>query len=40
LHYNGFDVVQAYGDFTKGPLTRDSDVMVFEAKLRARKGKK
>lgn len=40
LHYNGFDVVHAYGDFTKGPLTRDSDVMVFEAKLRAGKGKR
>jgi hypothetical protein len=39
LHYNGFDVVHTYGDFTKGPLTRESDVMVFEAKLRPRRAR-
>jgi SAM-dependent methyltransferase len=34
LHYNGFDVLRVEGDFTGGPLTKDSDVMVWHARLR------
>jgi SAM-dependent methyltransferase len=34
LHYNGFDVEKVEGDFTGGPLTRDSDVMVWHARRR------
>ncbi len=29
LHYNGFRVVRVEGDFQGGPLTKDSDVMVW-----------
>ncbi|MBX3228359.1 MAG: class I SAM-dependent methyltransferase [Labilithrix sp.] len=36
LHYNGFDVTALHGDFTHGPLTQRSDVMVFHARPRAR----
>jgi SAM-dependent methyltransferase len=34
LHYNGFDVERVEGDFTGGPLTADSDVMVWRARRR------
>jgi SAM-dependent methyltransferase len=34
LHYNGFDVVRVEGDFEGGPLTKDSDVMVWHARMR------
>jgi SAM-dependent methyltransferase len=34
LHYNGFDVVRVDGDFHGGPLTRESDVMVWHARPR------
>jgi SAM-dependent methyltransferase len=34
LHYNGFVVERIEGDFEGGPLTRDSDVMVFHARRR------
>ncbi len=34
LHYGGFDVERLDGDFLGGPLTRDSDVMVWHAKVR------
>ncbi len=34
LHYNGFDVIRVDGDFHGGPLTRDSDVMVWHATAR------
>jgi SAM-dependent methyltransferase len=34
LHYNGFDVERVEGDFQGGPLTRDSDVMVWHASAR------
>jgi SAM-dependent methyltransferase len=36
LHYNGFDVDRVEGDFSGGPLTKDSDVMVWHAKRRKR----
>jgi SAM-dependent methyltransferase len=36
LHYNGFDVTRVEGDFQGGPLTKDSDVMVWRAKTRGR----
>ncbi len=32
LHYNGFAVDRVEGDFLGGPLTRDSDVMVWHAR--------
>jgi SAM-dependent methyltransferase len=32
LHYNGFDVARVDGDFCGGPLTRESDVMVWHAR--------
>ncbi len=34
LHYNGFDVVDVFGDFHRGPLDRNSDVMVWHARVR------
>jgi SAM-dependent methyltransferase len=34
LHYNGFRVVRVEGDFHGGPLTRDSEVMVWHAVAR------
>lgn len=37
LHYNGFDVVRLHGDFDGGPLTNDSDVMIFHAKPRKKR---
>jgi SAM-dependent methyltransferase len=36
LHYNGFEVDRVEGDFSGGPLTKDSDVMVWHAKRRKR----
>jgi SAM-dependent methyltransferase len=36
LHYNGFDVERVEGDFCGGPLTRDSDVMIWHARRRSR----
>jgi hypothetical protein len=35
LHYNGFAVERVDGDFCGGPFTRDSDVMVWHARLRS-----
>jgi SAM-dependent methyltransferase len=37
LHYNGLDVERVEGDFLGGPPTRDSDVMVWHARIRAKK---
>jgi SAM-dependent methyltransferase len=34
LHYNGFAVERVEGDFCGGPVTRDSDVMVWHARRR------
>jgi SAM-dependent methyltransferase len=34
LHYNGFEVERVEGDFQGGPLTKDSDVMVWQARKR------
>lgn len=31
LHYNGFATTAVYGDFARGPLTNESDVMVWHA---------
>ncbi len=36
LHYNGFSVDRVDGDFHGGPVTRDSDVMVWHARRRGR----
>jgi SAM-dependent methyltransferase len=36
LHYNGFGVVRVEGDFSGGPFTRESDVMIWHAKKRSR----
>jgi SAM-dependent methyltransferase len=33
LHYNGFRVVRVEGDFHGGALTKDSDVMVWHARV-------
>jgi SAM-dependent methyltransferase len=38
LHYNGFAVERVEGDFEGGPLTRESDVMVWHARA-ARAGR-
>jgi SAM-dependent methyltransferase len=35
LHYNGFAVEKVEGDFHGGPLTRESDVMVWHARRQA-----
>ncbi len=35
LHYNGFRVDRVEGDYQGGPLTPDSDVMVWHARRRA-----
>jgi hypothetical protein len=35
LHYNGFAVDRVEGDFCGGPVTRDSDVMVWHARRRS-----
>ncbi len=37
LHYNGFEVERVEGDFEGGPLTRDSDTMVFHARAARRR---
>jgi SAM-dependent methyltransferase len=34
LHYNGFETVDAHGDFEGNPLSQDSDVMVWRARRR------
>jgi SAM-dependent methyltransferase len=34
LHYNGFEAERVEGDFQGGPLTPDSDVMVWHARKR------
>lgn len=36
LHYNGFVVQDVYGDFLRGPLTRESETMVWHAKRASR----
>jgi SAM-dependent methyltransferase len=32
LHYNGFEIVHRYGDFTAGPLTADSESQIVIAR--------
>jgi len=39
LHYNGFTRRSVFGDFYGGPLTRDSDVMVWHARPRPAVGR-
>jgi SAM-dependent methyltransferase len=34
LHYNGFEAERVDGDFQGGPVTKDSDVMVWHARRR------
>ena len=34
LHYNGFAIDRVDGDFAGGPLTRESDVMIWHARRR------
>jgi SAM-dependent methyltransferase len=36
LHYNGFTVTRVDGDFAGGPLTAESDVMIWHAKATSR----
>jgi SAM-dependent methyltransferase len=36
LHYNGFAVERVDGDFAGGPLTKESDVMIWHAKRRSK----
>lgn len=36
LHYNGFEVERVEGDFEGGPLTRDSEMMIWHARRRKR----
>jgi SAM-dependent methyltransferase len=38
LHYNGFAVERVDGDFEGGPMTADSDTMVWHARRRPAKG--
>jgi SAM-dependent methyltransferase len=38
LHYNGFAVERVEGDFEGGPLTADSDTMVWHTRARERRG--
>ncbi len=40
LHYNGFEVRALYGDFERGPLTQQSDVMVWHACPRKKSGRR
>lgn len=37
LHYNGWDVKELYGDYERGPLLKDSDVMVWHVQPRKKK---
>ena len=39
LHYNGFQVTSLTGDFAGGPLSNDSEVMVWRARVRRKKGR-
>ena len=32
LHYNGFEIEHAYGNFSEGKLDNESDVMVIHAR--------
>ncbi|MFO0665291.1 MAG: class I SAM-dependent methyltransferase [Polyangiaceae bacterium] len=34
LHYNGFRVARCHGDFSGGPMNRQSETMIFHAKVR------
>lgn len=36
LHYGGFEVERVHGDFEGGPLTADSEVMIWHARRRRR----
>lgn len=37
LHYNGFEMIERWGDFCRGPLSLESESQVIVAKLRARR---
>jgi SAM-dependent methyltransferase len=34
LHYNGFTVMERYGDYDRGPLTAESRTMIYVCRLR------
>ncbi len=36
LHYNGLTIVERYGDFSRGPLTRVSESQILVARVRRR----
>lgn len=40
LHYNGFEIVERYGDFTRRPLDAESESQVIVARKRPRRGKR
>ncbi len=35
LHYNGFTKLEVFGDFFRGPLVRESEIMVWHARTRS-----
>ena len=37
LHYNGFDTIERWGDFDRGPLSLDGESQIVLAKLRTRR---
>lgn len=37
LHYNGFDTIERWGDFDRGPLSLDGESQIVLAKLRSRR---
>jgi hypothetical protein len=34
LHYNGFTVLERYGDYDRGPLTAESRTLIYVCRLR------
>jgi SAM-dependent methyltransferase len=40
LHYNGLDVVKVEGDFAGGPIGRESETMIWHARLAKKKARR
>lgn len=34
LHYNGFDIIERFGDWNRSPMTKDSPMMIYVCQLR------